>query len=303
MGIPSFKPSLIFEITDACNLKCSFCYEDVRRAKRAVPLDVFQNVLKKYKPFYLQITGGEPTMHPQFDELIKIALRKCAVVQFTTNGTILDKKLPFFASLKKKPIIAISMDVSTELHDRVRGRDALFQKILDVIPELKRLKVPVGLSVVIFAPGDIPELPDGNLLEVPRLISLAEKYGVVVNFQPFSPAHEATRKKLGEMLLSSRSPYITNSPAFRKLFVTGHNGICKYTLTNISINTDGKPMSTVPGNCYFCTDCKACFYSCVWEPTLLTSKHIVSSAYHHLSTVVKINRLKKNKAVRKNGSR
>lgn len=292
-SILSYKPSVIFEITDACNLKCSFCYEDVRRAKKAVPLEVFQNVLRKYKPFYLQITGGEPTMHPQFEELLKIALKKCPIVQFTTNGTILENKLPFFTSLRKKPIIAISLDASTGLHDTIRGRNGLYHMILDVIPELQAIKVPVSFSNVVFGPGDIPELPDGNIHEVPELIELSRKLRVPINFQPFAPAHEETRKKLGEILLQTNSPYITDSPAFRKTLITGHNGICKYNLTNVSINTDGDPMSTVPGNCYFCSDCKACFYSCVWEPTLLTSKHFFSSGYHHLSTLVKLNKLKK----------
>lgn len=37
-------------------------------------------------------------------------------------------------------------------------------------------------------------------------------------------------------------------------------------------------------DCSFCYDCRACFYSCVWEPALLTSTRFLPAALHHLAT-------------------
>lgn len=278
------KWSVIFEITDTCNLKCSFCYEATRRQKKHVGLETFAGVLRKYRPRLVQLTGGEPTMHPRFEELASLALERVPFVQMTTNGTLLRRRLPFFAGLRKKPILSVSLDAVGDPHDAVRKHPGLFREIEEMLPAYRQAGVPVGLSCTIFGKGAVPELPEGNLQQVPSLVSFAERMRVPVNFQPAAPAPPELRRALGELLRESRSNWLVNSGAYRRLLVRGHNGVCRYTWTNVSVGTDGNPMPTRPGNCYFCSDCRACFYSCVWEPTLLTSVHFLPAALHHLRT-------------------
>ena len=45
-----FFPSVIFEITDKCNLNCVFCYEKYRRKNKDIDLEVFKKAIYKYKP-------------------------------------------------------------------------------------------------------------------------------------------------------------------------------------------------------------------------------------------------------------
>ena len=279
-----FFPSVIFEITDKCNLNCVFCYEKYRRKNKDIDLEVFKKAIYKYKPLLIQLTGGEPTFHNNFNEILKYALQKVLVVQFTTNGWNLEEKIPLIIKLKKKPIIAISLDFPSTLHNIIRKRNGLFEKIISNIKLLKKYKIPVALSTTIFGSGIIKELPQGNLPFSSKLLKFAEDKKIAINFQPTSPTTEKLRIALGKFLLNSNSKYIANTFAYRNLLINGHKGKCKYNLTNISLNTNGEILPTFHNDCYFCNDCLKCYYSCVWEPSLLTSVQGLSSANYYLKT-------------------
>lgn len=277
------EPSLIFESTDACNLRCAFCYEQGRRARGHVPLDTFRAVLARYRPFYLQITGGEPMLHPAFRELMRCALSRVPVVQVTTNGTRLEEEGAFLAGLRRKPFVGVSVDLPGPGHDRVRKRKGLFKEIEAGLGELKARGVPVAVSTTIFGPGDVAEMPEGNGDAVEDLIAFSADSDLPINLQPCAPAPESVRRDLGEKLRASTYPKLVNSPPYREMLVRGHDGRCRFNWTNVSVGTDGAVLPTRPGNCYFCNDCAACYYSCVWEPTLLTSRHGAASARHFLA--------------------
>jgi len=280
--MPRFKPSLIFEITNRCDCRCSFCYEKTRREDRSVLLQTFAAVLKAYRPLYLQVTGGEALLHPEFEELISLAVRRIPAVQISTNGTTIHKKIGFLAGLKRKPMLGISLDFPDERHDRVRGKKGLFRRIQEVIPSLKDASVPVAFSTTVFGPDAVPEAPEGNLEEVRNLIRFSRELDIPINVQSCSPAVKEVRRELGRILLSSDYRKLVNSPAYGELLVKGHDGRCRYNWTNASIGSDGTRLPTDPGNCYFCRDCLKCYYSCVWEPTLLTSRRAARQAAHFL---------------------
>ena len=83
-----------FEITNVCNLSCSFCPK-TKRTKRFVSVSEFEQVAKKLQGrveyLYLHLMG-EPTLHPNLAELLKIAGELGFKVIITTNGTTLSEK-------------------------------------------------------------------------------------------------------------------------------------------------------------------------------------------------------------------
>lgn len=82
-----------FEITNVCNLKCSFCPK-TKRIKKFVTIEEFRTVAKKLRGkieyLYLHLMG-EPTLHPQLEDILKIAGEEGFKVIITTNGTTLAK--------------------------------------------------------------------------------------------------------------------------------------------------------------------------------------------------------------------
>ncbi len=84
---------IYIEITNQCNLNCSFCPKTGRPAK-IMYLNEFKKVIEKTKNqgdnFYLHVMG-EPTSHPQFREILEFCKDNDVKVNITTNGTLLHK--------------------------------------------------------------------------------------------------------------------------------------------------------------------------------------------------------------------
>jgi radical SAM protein with 4Fe4S-binding SPASM domain len=81
------------EISNICNLQCTFCPE-VEREKKILAPDDFRIILKKILPYSEQIClhlMGEPLAHPEFARILKICEEEGALVNLTTNGTFLSK--------------------------------------------------------------------------------------------------------------------------------------------------------------------------------------------------------------------
>ena len=81
------------EITNKCNLKCSFCPQTQRKAE-FMTIDTFCHILDQVKPYtdYLYFhVKGEPFLHPQIDEFLDISYEKGFQVNITTNGTLIKK--------------------------------------------------------------------------------------------------------------------------------------------------------------------------------------------------------------------
>ena len=115
------------EITNVCNLKCSFCLPHSRE-NRFMTFEEFKIILEKIKPFtnyiYLHIKG-EPLLHPDVDKFIKYAFDEGFQINLTTNATLLDKHL---ASTKYLRQINISLHATNSV-DIIRTA----KKITDTI--------------------------------------------------------------------------------------------------------------------------------------------------------------------------
>ncbi len=85
---------IYLEITNICNLDCSFCHK-TKRAKRMMSLDEFNELTDKLsgkaKFLYFHLMG-EPTLHPLLPQFIAIAKQKGFSPMITTNGTLLREK-------------------------------------------------------------------------------------------------------------------------------------------------------------------------------------------------------------------
>ena len=81
------------EISNICNLKCSFCPGTTRKPKR-MSIDEFKAVLTKIKDYtdyiYFHLLG-EPLCHPELEAFLSLAEEMNFKVIITTNGTLLSK--------------------------------------------------------------------------------------------------------------------------------------------------------------------------------------------------------------------
>ena len=85
---------LTWELTYACNLACVHCLSSSgRRDPRELTTAEAKGVvdeLQRMQVFYVNIGGGEPTVRPDFWELLDYAIDHQVGVKFSTNGVRLD---------------------------------------------------------------------------------------------------------------------------------------------------------------------------------------------------------------------
>jgi radical SAM protein with 4Fe4S-binding SPASM domain len=84
---------IYIEITNVCNLSCSFCPK-TKRHPEFMGLDTFRNILDQIQPYtdhvYFHVKG-EPLLHPDIDRFLDISAEKGLQVNITTNGTLIHK--------------------------------------------------------------------------------------------------------------------------------------------------------------------------------------------------------------------
>ena len=99
------------EISNICNLSCSFCPGTTRKPKR-MNTQEFEIVLNKIKPYtdyiYFHLLG-EPLCHPDLAEFLKIAEDMQFKVIITTNGTLLSKNKDILLNSKSHYKTVISL--------------------------------------------------------------------------------------------------------------------------------------------------------------------------------------------------
>lgn len=79
------------EISNVCNLQCSFCPE-VKRSKAFMSEELFEKVLHQVLPYTELVClhlMGEPLAHPKLEQLLKICEEKEAKVFLVSNGVLL----------------------------------------------------------------------------------------------------------------------------------------------------------------------------------------------------------------------
>ncbi len=82
----------LVELTTSCNLQCPLCYSSSGPGGRHVPYEDCIAAIERLievegRPEVLQLSGGEPTIHPDFDRILAYACgRPIDIVMVNTNG-------------------------------------------------------------------------------------------------------------------------------------------------------------------------------------------------------------------------
>lgn len=123
---------IYIEITNICNLQCSFCIKDNRK-KQQMTKDEFEQVIKKIDKYtdyiYLHVKG-EPLIHNELDEILFITKKYNKKVNITTNGVYLKEKVDILK--KYDNIRQINISLHSE-HSKIN----YIEDIIDSISDLK----------------------------------------------------------------------------------------------------------------------------------------------------------------------
>jgi len=113
---------ILIEITNICNLRCSFCY-GTKRAPGYMDADTFALAAEQAAPLAGIISPhllGEPLTHPNFRQILKISEEKGLSLNIVTNGTLLERHIDFLASCGCLKQITVSLHAMRQLGSEER---------------------------------------------------------------------------------------------------------------------------------------------------------------------------------------
>jgi len=141
---------LIFFVTSRCNSNCRHCFNRSNLNNNLADLSLEKiNDLAGDLPAIdnLLLSGGEPFLRPDLAELIKIfrANNNIKTVSIPTNGLLTDSIVDECAKILaieglRSVSVNLSLDGLAKTHDQIRGVKGNFEKVLNTLKELKKLK-------------------------------------------------------------------------------------------------------------------------------------------------------------------
>ena len=153
--VDSTPPRMSVELTNVCNLHCSYCLRDednlYHTPANFFPVELLRKIIRRAKETYglayVSFTGGEVTIHPEFGEIVEVVAAEGIQYSFVTNGWHFDRVHPLL--VKHRPalrVVAFSLDGPTrEEHDRWRG-DGSFVRVVRAMTRCRASGIPFVLK-------------------------------------------------------------------------------------------------------------------------------------------------------------
>ena len=178
----------ILEITDRCNLSCPTCFTSStptsgkHRSMEEIEFMLDTIVANEGEPDIVQVSGGEPTVHPQFFEILDAAKKRpIRHLMVNTNGVLIasdEKFVERLAAYKPGFEIYLQFDsLNSQTLKDIRGEDLtrVRQRALD---HLNKYNISTTLVVTVQKNRNLPEM--GSIID----FALKQPCVRGVTFQP-----------------------------------------------------------------------------------------------------------------------
>jgi MoaA/NifB/PqqE/SkfB family radical SAM enzyme len=165
-------PGILVELTNHCNLSCKHCFDKRHDAGGYLNIQTLETILNNAEQHgfdYLSLTGGEPTLHPEFQKILSMAMSAGYQVGFVTNGwNFVDIYAQMPDLLSKTSGINFSLDGAKEsTHDTLR-RQGSYRHVMQAVSICTVKDIPFTFNTVITA---------RNYVEIEELVELTVKLG------------------------------------------------------------------------------------------------------------------------------
>ncbi len=180
----------VFELTPYCNLSCKMCF--VKETEQNLPLQRGRQWLDiahqaaDLGALYIGLTGGEPTLHPDFREIYSGIRKLGIIVTMNTNGTRIDDNLADFLAADMPRHVNVSLYGPNEhVYRELCGNEAAFYDTIQGIERMLARKIPVRINMTISTI---------NYPYLDEMFEICRKYGLPVEmnsylFEPIRKCH------------------------------------------------------------------------------------------------------------------
>lgn len=233
------EKSLRLILTQECTYNCSMCHKEGIHSKKENLLTnedfayIYEIANKEYGINKVNLTGGDPLLRDDIQDLLIKLKQKNAKITMTINGYLLDKNIEIGNLLNKLNISVHSLN--KEKFEELCGKKDSFEKVINNI-KMFRAQYPtlnIGINTTIIKGINSDEKEIEELIEMAGLLKVELKFIELYpkNAKEFVPIHtlEPILKKLGFYIVKSE---------FRKNIYTNKKQIITLTRCTCSVVCD-----------------------------------------------------------------
>jgi len=210
VSLPGFSPvSVNLDLTTACNFACPHCVDSgIINTGEYLDLENIKSSIDRLKSSGLLsvilIGGGEPTLHRDFEDIVRFIKERDLQLGLVTNGVRLDRVFPVADLMSDHDWVRISIDAAREetfiRAHRPKQKQVGLRMILNNARELKRLnsEVSLGYSFVIVWDGIevMGQELCPNVEEISEAVKLAREYSFdFISYKPCLLRLDGSRKE------------------------------------------------------------------------------------------------------------
>ncbi len=222
------------EISNICNLQCSFCPEVIRE-KKMMPLDLFENVIQQITPltelvcFHLM---GDPLVHPKLTDMIQICEKYGTKIFFVTNGVLV--KTEHHQILLSPAMYQVNFSLHSFFDNHPQKDPTTYlEKIFSWTEHALEHRPDLYINYRLWNLQDVR----GGLTEnVEMLKRIENRFGFSVNPNELNIQKNKSLKIKNKLYLHFDTEFIWPD---LKLPVLGHKGTCYGLSSHIGIHADG----------------------------------------------------------------
>ena len=144
-----------FELTPVCNMSCRMCYvrmtksqqETIHPLRTATDWLYLGKTAKDRGMLYLLLTGGEPFLRPDCQEILSGLHKMGLLITINSNGTLIDEKVVGW--LKDTPPTRINITLygaSNKTYERLCGNPQGFTQVTKAIHLLKEAGIAIKIN-------------------------------------------------------------------------------------------------------------------------------------------------------------
>ena len=135
---------IYIEITNICNLKCKFCPETIRK-KESITIEKFEQIISKIHKHTNLVclhVKGEPLLHNQLEEILKILEKNNLKTNITTNGILIKDKIDTIE--KSKAVRQINFSIHS-INENEKIQEKYLQDIFKSVEKLENVIISYRL--------------------------------------------------------------------------------------------------------------------------------------------------------------
>ncbi len=217
--------TMLLLLNRGCNLRCSFCdlYDNPERMDVRGRLPALLDQAVAIGTRVAVFTGGEPFLHRDLFEAVRMAKERGLGTNVTTNGTLVERR---WRQLHASGLdsISVSLDGGAATHDALRGRAGTHARVMKA---LRRLAADSPLHLAVYF-----VVTNRNVDELVPVFEAVSELGASFDFWPVNDAPDLALRESSQVEsylraidhIAARDPDVAARRAYLERGVDYHAG-------------------------------------------------------------------------------